>query len=306
MNANPFYLEGDAEALRQVPPLQLYAVADAGFFRTLGIPLIAGQGFQPIGSQRGDEALISQATAIQFFKDSTGQAAIGKRFSQLPGTGMFTVIGVVGNMRDTSLAAGPLQAVYLPVAPDHDSNYGQSQRTMALVVKTQGELPTLTKSVQQVIRELDPTLPTFDVRSMRAVMDASMAQLSFTSTIVGAAALVTLLLGGIGLYGVMAYLVTLRTRELGVRMALGAQPSAVAGLLTRQGLVLTAFGILAGLVVFLAVARFLRSFLYGVTPTDPVTLGIAALTLVIVATLATWTPARRAARVDPAETLRAE
>jgi len=160
--------------------------------------------------------------------------------------------------------------------------------------------------VQQVIRELDPTLPTFDVRSMRAVMDASMAQLSFTSTIVGAAALVTLLLGGIGLYGVMAYLVTLRTRELGVRMALGAQPSAVAGLLTRQGLVLTAFGILAGLVVFLAVARFLRSFLYGVTPTDPVTLGIAALTLVIVATLATWTPARRAARVDPAETLRAE
>ncbi len=305
-NSNPFYVEGDAEALRQVPPLQLYTVADAGFFRTLGIPLLAGEGFKATGAQRANEALISRRTAVQFFKDSTGQAALGKRFSILPGTRMYTVIGVVGDMRDTSLAAGPLQSVYLPIAPDNDSNAGQSQRTVALVVKTSGELPALTTAVQQVVRELDPTLPTFDVRSMRAVMDASIAQRSFTTTVVGAAALVTLLLGGIGLYGVMAYLVTLRTRELGVRMALGARPSAVAGMMTRQGLVLTAIGIGVGLVVFFGVARYLRSFLYGVSPTDPATLVAAALVLVVVATLATWTPARRAARLDPAETLRAE
>lgn len=305
MNQNPFYVEGDAEALQKIPPLQIYSVVDAGYFRAMGIPLVAGQAFQPIGSQRAREVLISQRTAIQFFRDSTGQAALGKRFRQLPAGEPYTIIGVVGNVRDTSLAGTASQAVYFPVAPDHNSDE-QSQRTMALVVKASGDLPSLTASVQRVIRELDPTLPTFDVKSMRAVMDASMAQLSFTSTIIGAAAIVTLLLGGIGLYGVMAYLVTLRTRELGVRMALGAQPSAVAGLMTRQGLALTGIGIAAGLVVFIVLARFMRSFLYGVTPTDPVTLGGAALVLVIVSTLATWTPARRAARVDPAETLRAE
>ena len=115
-----------------------------------------------------------------------------------------------------------------------------------------------------------------------------------------------LTLASIGLYGVLAYVVTLRTRELGVRIALGAQPSAVAGMMTKQGLVLTAFGVTGGLALFVVVARFLRSFLYGVAPGDPLTLAGASLMLIAIATLASWIPARRAARVDPAEALRAE
>jgi putative ABC transport system permease protein len=156
------------------------------------------------------------------------------------------------------------------------------------------------------VRELDPSLPTFDARPMSAVMRASMAQLSFTTAILGAAAVVTLMLGAIGLYGVKAYLVTLRTREVGVRIALGAAPSTVAGMVTRQGLVLALIGIAAGMGLIAVGAPFLRAFLHGVSPADPVTLGGATLLLGSIAALASWIPARRASRVDPAATLRAE
>jgi ABC-type antimicrobial peptide transport system permease subunit len=141
---------------------------------------------------------------------------------------------------------------------------------------------------------------------MNAVLSASTAQLWFTIVVLGTAAAVTLMLGAIGLYGVMAYLVSLRTRELGVRIALGAQPRDVAMMITGQGLTLTAIGVGLGLVLFALVARFIRSFLFGVAPGDPLTLLGAALTLIMIASLASWIPARRAGRVDPAEALRAE
>jgi ABC-type antimicrobial peptide transport system permease subunit len=254
----------------------------------------------------GREAIISQATAVQFWKDSTGRSAVGKRFRSLPSGPYVTIVGVVGNTRDTTLAAPPSQAVYFPQSVTDDTLYSQAERTMALVVKTTGEPAAITAAVQRVVRQLDPTLPMFDVKPMTAVLSASTARLSFTIIILGAAAGVTLLLGAIGLYGVMAYLVTLRTRELGLRIALGAEPRAVAMMMTNQGLVLTAIGIGAGLALFAMVARFLRSFLFGVAPGDPLTLAAAALTLVVIATLASWLPARRAAMVDPADALRAE
>jgi putative ABC transport system permease protein len=306
MNQNPFYREDDPSATSKIPPLQIFTTTDGAYFRTLGIPLIAGRTFDRIGIQHNGEAIISQRTAEQFWKDPTGKAALGKRFRGLPSGPWFTIVGVVGNARDTSLATPPSQTVYFPQVMERDTLFGQSQRTMALVVKTAGEPTSITSAVQRVVRDLDPTLPTFDVRPMTVVMRASMAQLSFTSMILGAAALVTLLLGAIGLYGVMAYLVTLRTRELGVRIALGAQPRAVAALMTRQGLALTAMGLVAGLGLFALVARFLESFLYGVAPSDPITLGAASLLLVAISALASWIPARRASRVDPANTLRAE
>jgi ABC-type antimicrobial peptide transport system permease subunit len=187
-----------------------------------------------------------------------------------------------------------------------DTIFSQMSRTMALVVRTSVDPASITTAVQRAVRELDPSLPTFDVKPMTAVVSSSMAQLSFIILILGAAAAVTLVLGAIGLYGVMAYVVTLRTKELGVRIALGAQPSAVAAMMTKQGLALTAFGIGGGLLLFALVARFLRSFLFGVAPSDPLTLAAASLTLVAIATLASWIPARRAARVDPADALRAE
>ena len=304
---DPFYPEDDlASYADKIPPLNFYTTTDGEYFRTMGIPLIAGKTFDRLEAQRPEEAIISRATAVQFWKDSTGQRAIGKRFRELPNGPWFTVIGVVGDTRDSSLAAPPSMVVYRPETPTVAGSDGQTQWTMSLVVRGGMEPTALTSAVQRTVRELDPSLPLFDVRTMNDVMVASMAQLSFTILVLGAAALVTLLLGAVGLYGVMAYVVSLRTRELAVRMALGATPGAIISMLTKQGVAVTGLGIASGLVLFVAVARTLRSLLFGVAATDPVTLVSASVLLVAIAAVASWLPARRTARVDPADVLRAE
>ncbi len=183
---------------------------------------------------------------------------------------------------------------------------GQTRWTMALAVRTAGEPTSIMSAVQRSVRDLDPGLPLYDVRSMSAVAAASMAQLSFTIIVLGAAALVTLVLGAVGLYGVMAYVVALRTRELAVRIALGATPQAIVRMLTTQGVIVTGFGVVGGLVLFALIARTLRSLLFGVASTDPLTLASASLLLIAIAALASWLPARRTSRVDPADVLRAE
>jgi putative ABC transport system permease protein len=306
MNLNPFYTEDDASSAAKIPQLHIFTTIDGGYFRTMGIPLIAGRNFDALETQRGSEAIVSQRTAEQFFKDSTGRAALGKRFRPLPSGPWYTIIGVAGNARDTALTAIASHTVYFPQSLPLDTLFSQMRRTMALVVRSTGEPAAIIPTVRGALRELDPTLPAFDVQPMSTVIRASMARLQFVILILGSAALVALLLGAVGLYGVMAYLVTLRTRELGVRIALGAQPRAVAAMMTRQGLVLTAGGIAGGLIMFSLVARFLRTFLFGVAPSDPVALLGASLTLVVIASLASWIPARRASRVNPVEALRAE
>lgn len=312
-NQDPLYPEGDATYDNRIPPLNFYTTVDGGYFRTMRIPLVAGRPFDALGVQRPNEVLVSRATAIQFWQDSTGQRALGKRFRELPNAPWLTVVGVVGDTRDTSLAAPASLIVYRPQAVAPASLDGQTQWTMALAVRTACATtadacdPTsVTPAVQRAIRELDPTLPLYNVRSMTAVSAASMAQLSFTIIVLGAAAVVTLILGAVGLYGVMAYVVSLRTRELAVRMALGATPASVIRMLTKQGVTVTAFGVVGGLVLFVAAARVLRSMLFGVAATDPVTLASASLLLVAIAAFASWLPARRTSQVDPADVLRAE
>jgi predicted permease len=303
---DPFYAEGDASSATKIPPLETYSTVDSGYFRAMQIPLIAGHMFDRLERQNGREAIISLATARYFFHDSTGRAAIGKRFRELPSGEWNTVIGVVGDVRDTSLMAVPDRAVYFAEAATSDTLNGPVRRTMALVARTGGDPIAVTREMQRVVRELDPTLPTFQMRTMRQVTEGSIVRLSFTMMLLGVAAAVTLVLGVVGLYGVIAYIVTLRTRELGVRIALGAQPRSVAAMVTRQGLALSASGIVVGLVLVMLVGRFLRSLLYEVTPTDPATLTLSAATLLAFALGATWLPARRAARVDPMEALRAD
>ena len=306
MNQNPFYAEGDVGSASKIPPLQLFTTTNGAYFKAIGAPLLAGRTFASPDVQKEHEVVISQRTAETFWQ--TPANAIGKRFRPLPAAPWYTVIGVVGSMRDTALAAPATPSVYFPLVAPADTQQSQVSRTMALVLRgASGRDPaSLIPAVQQVIREMDPALPTFEAQSMRAVVDRSMARLSFVMVILGAAAAVTLLLGAIGLYGVMAYLVTLRTRELGVRIALGAAPGMVAAMLTRQGALLTGAGIAAGLGLFALLGRFLKAFLYGVAPMDPLTLAGASLLLAAIALLASWIPARRAARVDPAVSLRAD
>ena len=306
VNENPLYPEDDPSYATKLPPLQLFTATNADYFRAMGIPLLAGRTFDRMETQREGEAIISRATAEVFWKDRTGFAALGKRFRPLPTGRWYTVIGVAGDTRDTSLAAPPTQVVYIPETAEEGGGFGQARRTMALVVRTAGDGPAIAPAVRQAVRELDPTLPLFDVRPMTAVFSAATAQLSFIILIIGGAAVVTLILSAVGLYGVLAYVVTLRRRELGIRMALGATPRAVAAAMARYGATLTGLGIALGLAIFALVARFLRALLFGVAAGDPLTLGGSAVTLLAIAMLASWMPARRAARVDPAEALRTE
>jgi ABC-type antimicrobial peptide transport system permease subunit len=177
---------------------------------------------------------------------------------------------------------------------------------MALVARTTGDIAATTRSLRQLVHELDPALPTFDARSMETTVSESLARLSFTMIMLGVAAAVTLALGVVGLYGVIAYIVTLRTRELGVRIALGAQPGSVAVMVARQGLVLSAVGIVAGVALVTLVGRFVRSFLFEVAPMDPLTIVASTVLLALFALLASWIPARRASMVDPTEALRSD
>ena len=306
MNWDPTYAEGNLADQTKIPPLAIYTMVDSGYFSTMHMPIIAGRGFDDIRRQSPDQVVISRTAARVYFHDSTGANALNKTVRELPTSVPLRVIGVVGDVRDTSLAAPPAPEIYQSESVAGDTTFGGVQQTMALVVRTRDNVVTTTRAMEAAVHEIDPTLPTFDVASMRERMDLSMARLTFTMIILSVAAAVTLLLGVIGLYGVIAYIVTLRRRELGVRIALGAQPAAVAAMVTGQGLALSAGGVVVGLVLVAIVARFLRSFLFEVGPTDPVTLGGATAVLVSFALAASWIPARRAARVNPIEAMRGD
>jgi ABC-type antimicrobial peptide transport system permease subunit len=217
------------------------------------------------------------------------------------------VIGVVGDVRYDDLATPPAAIVYVPQAMRLDSLLEPSpRRTLALVVRTSGSTGSIAAGVRRIVHELDPNVPIFGVKSMSEVVRASTARLSFALALTSAAAVISLLLSVIGLYGVMAYMVALRTREFGVRVALGADPKRVAASVALQGSKLVASGVLGGLVLFLVVGQFLRGFVYEISPTDPVALAITVIVLAGAASVAMWVPARRAALVDPAEALRSQ
>jgi predicted permease len=306
VNRKRLYLEDTPSSTTTLPPLEILTTISGDYFQAMRIPLLAGTLFDPTARQREGDAIVSRRTASMLWRDSTGKAALGKRFRALPTGPWYTVVGVVGDTRDTTLGAPATPSVYFPEIVQRDTLTSQTVRTMTLVVRTSGDPSATVPAVRQIVREMDPTLPMFDVQPMTAALRASTARLAFTIVVLGAAALVTLTLGAVGLYGVLAYVVTLRRREIGIRIALGASPQAVAAATTRQGVRLTAVGIVCGLLLFAGVARFIRTFLFGVAPWDPAAVVGAALVLLAIATLASWIPARRAGQVDPAEALRAE
>ena len=265
------------------------------------------RGFHRLGVQRDEDVMISQRAAATIWNDPTGNAALGRRLVLSPSGPAYTIVGVVGDVRDQDLATAPSALVYMPQAvPMGTSAEPRARRTMALVVRTSGPPTPVVAVVRRVVRDLDPTVPIFNVEAMSDVVRASTARLSLTLALMSAAAAITLVLGTIGLYGVMAYMVALRTREFGVRVALGADPQDLARAVAVRGLGLIGSGIAGGFVLYAIAAPFLRAFLYGVTPSDPLTLVGAALALIVTGSLASWLPARRAARVDPAQALRAE
>jgi hypothetical protein len=294
-----------------LPVVYPFPNASPGYFRAMRIALVAGRLFaEDYAPGAPSEVVVSRAFAEHYWHDPTGQDAVGQRLRVSERAPWSTVVGVVESVRDTALAAPPIGEVYFPLrvpAPGTpDSTAWPTPRVVNVVIRTAGDPLMVAPSARRVVRELSASIPIYDVQPMTDVLEQATARTRFALLALGVAAAITLALGGIGLYGVVAYVVSLRTRELGLRMALGARPADVLGIVLRDGILLALAGVLAGLVAFAFIGGFLRGLLVGVSPTDPTTLGAVSLLVLLVATFASWLPAWRAARIDPQEALRAE
>ncbi|HEY4303971.1 MAG TPA: ABC transporter permease [Gemmatimonadaceae bacterium] len=301
INFTPVYSDADDPSSKKLPPSAEVITTSGTYFNAMGIPLIAGRTFDRPERQHPREAIIDRSMAFQRWHDSTGVKAIGRRIYFTPNQPL-TVIGVVGAVHDTSIAAPANSLVYVPHVPD-DSLNSFVARTNAVVVRTKGDPHALVVAVQRAISEVDHSLPPFGIAVMSDNVEQSMTRLDFVMTLIGVTATIALVLAAIGLYGVLAYMVSLRARELSVRLAIGAMPSRVAWLVTGQGATLAIAGVVVGIATFLGTSRFLRSLLNGVSSPDALTVIAVASVLMMIAIAASWIPARRASRIDPARAL---
>jgi putative ABC transport system permease protein len=273
-------------------------IVSPDYFRVLGIPLRRGRLIDGHDAKGAPEVvLINETLARRYFPN---EDPIGKRITfHTKVEEWSTVIGVVGDVKGSTLAADPYPHIY--------SSYLQSpNRSMTLVVRTTGDPLAITGSLREQVRSLDSEQPLYNVRSLEDVLSSSIARPRFNLFLITILAGVALLLAAIGIYGVISYSVTQRTHEIGVRMALGATHGDVVRLVIRHGILLAATGLGIGLLGAIAVTRAMATLLYGISATDPATFVGVALVLGGIAFVASYIPARRAARVDPMIALRYE
>ena len=272
-----------------------------GYFRTLGIPILRGRPLEARDLQGAPEvAVVSETLAKRYWPD---EDAVGKRITfgtdEKGEPSWMTIVGIVADVRQRGLHADPRAEVYV-------SSLQSPSRYATLILRSSLEPSGLAASVGREVRAVDGDVPLYDVKTMREVLDGSLAARRFNMALLALFAAVAVLLAGVGLYGVLAYMVTQRTHEIGVRMALGARPRDVLRLVVGQGMLLSLGGVLIGTLGALGLTRLLSSLLVGVAATDPWTFGTVAVLLSGVACLACYVPARRAARVDPLIALRYE
>jgi predicted permease len=300
-NLNPLYVEESPPAAGEFPPTRRHKSVAPGFFETMGIRLVAGRAVTWADAyERRPVAVISETLAREYWKEPA--RALGKRVRGSPADPWREIVGVVGDERDDGLDEPATAIVYWPVLND-----SYQPRTMAYAVRSSRVgAPGFLRELRQAVWSVNPDLPVAAVRTLDAILRDSTARTAFAMVMLAIAAGVALLLGMVGIYGVIAYAATLRTREIGIRLALGAQVGAVRRQFLRDGLVLAGAGVAVGVVVSAALARLMSALLFGVGPTDPATYAAVSAGLTAVALLATWLPARRASRVDPAVALRAE
>ena len=304
-SSSPIFVEGSAEPDRAMPPIRRFKRIAPGYFETMGNPVIAGRTitWADIHEAR-PVVVITENLAREYWKSAAG--ALGKRITQSLENPWREIVGIVGNERDDGLSREEVALVYWPMLlkswwtePIH------VQRTMSYVVRSpRVGSPGFLRELQQAVWSVNPNLPLASVRTLNEIHADSMAQTSFALVMLAIAAIVALLLGSVGIYGVIAYIATQRTREVGIRMALGAQAEDVRRLFLRHGLLLAGVGIALGIAISLALTRLMSTLLFGVSAMDPVTYLVVATSLGTVALLATYFPARRASRIDPIIALR--
>jgi putative ABC transport system permease protein len=268
------------------------------YFKVMGIPLLRGRTFTAADNLDAPQVvLINESMARHFWPNDD---PVGKRFryggdeSTAP---LMTVVGIVTDMRRTGFDAPVRYETFRP----HTQRVAGS---LTLVVRTKGEPLAMVPPVRAQIRSIDPDQPVFEIASMDQLLGSMVAQRRFSMTLLGTFAALALVLGVVGVYGVTSYLVAQRTREVGMRLALGAQPSQVVGMVVRQGMAVAAVGLLVGLVGAVVAGRFMTGLLYGVSPFDVATLGAVTAVIGLATLTANWVPALRAAHVDPLTALR--
>jgi len=307
-NNDPIWVEDFPQQDAGIPPLRRHKYIADGYFSTMGNPVIAGRGITWNDVHTwANVALVSENLAREYWGEPT--KALGKRIRRSTKSPWYEIVGVVGNERqDGATKPAPTIVYWAMLNGDKADPRGIFiQRSLAYVIRSSRlQEPGFLGEVQQAVWSVNPNLPLARVRTMLQVYNESMAQTQFVLVILGIAASVTLLLGLVGIYGVIAYIVSQRRREVGIRMALGAQGESVQRIFVTRGLTLAAAGLAIGLIGAAAMMRLLSSFLFGVNPFDPLTYVAVTAGLGLVALIATWLPARQATRIDPMMALRAE
>jgi putative ABC transport system permease protein len=280
----------------RAPKALVDAVSD-GYFGTMRIPVLAGRDFD--ARDRAGSLPVVIVSRELARREWPGVSALGKRIRPEGDSAWSTVVGVVGDSRQRTLGEDLRPRLYVPVlqSPEAFSN---------VVARATGDPLALAPSVRAALWSVDPDQPVWEIRSMDGLLARSMRQERFTMLLTGLFAALALLLAAVGVYGVMAYTVSQRTREVGIRLAIGATPAQLIGLILGQGVRATAAATVLGLAGSLGAARLIRGQLFGVAPDDPVTFVVVPAVLAGVALLACWLPARRAAKVDPVVALRSE
>lgn len=306
-NNDPIFPEDHPYSESQLPPIRRWKFISPGYFQTMGNRLLAGRDltWSDIFEKR-PVVLLSENLAREYWRDPG--AAIGKRVREKPNGDWREVIGVVGEERDNGVDRKAPTIAYWPfLAKNIWDMKLRIERSPVYVVRTaRAGSPAFLKEAQRAVWSVNPDLPVAGVRTLREIYDRSMARTSFTLLMLTIAAVMALLLGLVGIYGVISYSVSQRTREIGIRMALGAPETTVRKMFLRDGLVLTAIGVALGLVVAMAATRAMAALLFEVSPLDPLTYSAVPLILMAAALLATYVPARKATGVAVVQALRSE
>ncbi len=298
-----FIVEGE-NVKDDMSQAEYYNIVGVDFFQTMGIPILAGRGFGPGDTATSTKvAVINQALARQRFPN---QNPVGKRFGwELDDTTQkprewIEIVGVCGDTRYSDLRTAPPPQYILPLVQQRQVG------GMEFAIRTGIEPMAIVPSLRRALQQVDPNLPPNRLRTQEQQIDAAMQQEKTFVALTSGFGLLALALASVGIYGIMAYSVTQRTNEIGIRLALGAQRKQMRAMVLRESTLLTLAGVAAGLGAALLLARSISSMLYGVLPNDPVTIAGGALLLLAVALVASWIPAARAASVEPMEALRHE
>lgn len=296
-NNSTIYIEGTEFKGASTLPIAITIESNPGYFDVMGIP-VRGRDFRDDENKKESRvAIVNETFAKEFFN---GQDPIGRRFNwHGPKDPFFEIVGVVPDGKYNSLGEDPKPALYTPLYRDYSG-------AVTLVARTRGDPRQVLSALRAEVQKLDPSISVYASKTLKEHMGTSLFPARMAAIALGSFGILALILAAVGIYGVMSHVVAGRTREIGLRIALGAQLSDVQKLILKQGMILAAIGSLCGLLVAFGGARMMKSLLYGVSTSDPITFMCVALLLCGIALLACWIPARRASRVEPMIMLRAE